>query len=296
MPGRDTVRLSSGTVQSLVLGTAQWGADYGVTNAAGRLTDAELRRLVDRAEALGITSVDTASGYGDAEERIGTFAPAFACQTKIAATGSSPAQIRAELEASLERLGRGQVDACLVHYWATLDDRGRARAVEALHDARADGLVRAVGISAGVSDDLESALEQFSGLDVVQAPVSILDQRLDRSVIIERLREHGVHIQARSIFLQGLALTDRPDLPFSDHPAVRALRESGRDRLDLCLGYVRSRDWIDSVVIAPTTAQELSAIHAAYQSASRDVDWSTFASTDALLLEPWRWPRPESQP
>lgn len=281
-------------MQSLVLGTAQWGADYGVTNAAGRLADADLRRLLDRARALGIGALDTAAGYGDAEERIRQFAPSFACQTKISANGGSPVLVRAELTASLERLGRSSVDACLVHYWAALDERDRASAVEALREARADGLVRAIGISAGTSQDLESAIEQFPGLDVVQAPVSVLDQRLDGSAVVRRLRERGVHIQARSIFLQGLALTDRPDLPFSDHPAIRALRASGRDRLGLCLGYVRSRDWIDSVVIAPTTEHELDAIHQAYEVAATDVDWSAFAASDDLLLEPWRWPPREA--
>ena len=33
-----------GSVATLVLGTAQWGLDYGVTNAQGRVSDEELIR------------------------------------------------------------------------------------------------------------------------------------------------------------------------------------------------------------------------------------------------------------
>ena len=34
-------------MQSVILGTAQWGLDYGVTNAAGRLSDEAVREIAD---------------------------------------------------------------------------------------------------------------------------------------------------------------------------------------------------------------------------------------------------------
>ena len=54
-------------MSQLVLGTAQWGNAYGVTNAVGRLADSELATIVAAAHEAGITQVDTARGYGDAQ-------------------------------------------------------------------------------------------------------------------------------------------------------------------------------------------------------------------------------------
>lgn len=277
-------------MQTLVLGTAQWGSDYGVTNAAGRLSDEVLTQLVSRARELGLTSLDTAAGYGDAEDRIRHVAADFTCQTKLSTTAGTASDVRAELQASLTRLGRTSVDRCLIHYWASMDDDARAITIDGLRSARADGLVDAIGISAGGAGDLVSALRQFPDLDAVQVPVSVLDQRLDGSDVVAQLRRHGVHIQARSIFLQGVALASRADTPFADHPDVLALASAG-DRLRTCLGYVRSRDWIDTVVVAPTTAHELSQIVDAYEAPAEAIDWPALASQDALLLEPWRWPK-----
>ena len=77
-------------MQSIVLGTAQWGSDYGVTNAVGRLSDASLAGLASTALELGIVDLDTAPVYGDAEERISPWARSFSITTKVAASGLTP--------------------------------------------------------------------------------------------------------------------------------------------------------------------------------------------------------------
>ncbi|MEI6913837.1 MAG: putative Ig domain-containing protein, partial [Armatimonadota bacterium] len=45
---------------------AQWGIDYGVTNHVGRLPDSVLLGVIREAIDSGITTLDTAPGYGDA--------------------------------------------------------------------------------------------------------------------------------------------------------------------------------------------------------------------------------------
>ncbi|MFM8894579.1 MAG: aldo/keto reductase, partial [Actinomycetales bacterium] len=76
----------------LVLGTAQWGTGYGITSRVARIDDDELGRIVDVAHRAGITAVDTAPAYGDAEQRLRPYAQQFAITTKVA--GRDPAAIR----------------------------------------------------------------------------------------------------------------------------------------------------------------------------------------------------------
>ena len=85
-------------MQSVILGTAQWGLDYGVTNTAGRLSDEAVREVADSAWALGIRTLDTAPAYGDAEERIPSLGHGFAVQTKVS-IGGGIARIRGVIRA-----------------------------------------------------------------------------------------------------------------------------------------------------------------------------------------------------
>ena len=68
-------------VTALMLGTAQWGHGYGVTNAVGRLDDDAIADIVAVAREWDIDDVDTALGYGDAQARLRPFAREFAVTT-----------------------------------------------------------------------------------------------------------------------------------------------------------------------------------------------------------------------
>ena len=55
----------------LVLGTANFGLNYGVANQSGKLSDVVSSQILQEASRLGIIKIDTAIGYGDAENVIG---------------------------------------------------------------------------------------------------------------------------------------------------------------------------------------------------------------------------------
>jgi aryl-alcohol dehydrogenase-like predicted oxidoreductase len=279
-------------MQTVLLGTAQWGLDYGITNAVGRPDDTALDALVATARELGLGILDTAPAYGDAEERIGRAAPDFAVQTKVSALGSSAAGIVADVRASLARLRRARVRSCLVHDWPSLDDTGRAVAVAGLRACRDEGLAELIGISGYTAEDLVPTGADLGGLDLVQVPVSVLDQRLQDAPEVAAVRDAGLRIQARSVLLQGLALADGSS-GLAAHPAIDLLRagarQRGTTRLALCLSYVRTRPWVDEVVLAATTPAELRATVAALRDPVPVDDWSALGSTDVDLIDPRRW-------
>lgn len=106
--------------------------------------------VVDRA---GINHLDTAASYGDSELRLAPFLAEhrerFFLATK---TGNrSGAAARAELEASLERMGVDHVDLIQLHNLVEPDDWAAAfapdGAVAALATARDEGLARFVGVT-----------------------------------------------------------------------------------------------------------------------------------------------------
>jgi aryl-alcohol dehydrogenase-like predicted oxidoreductase len=278
-------------MQSVMLGTAQWGLDYGTTNASGRLSDDAIVGILAVARDAGVDALDTAPGYGDAETRVGQFGGGCAVQTKVSAAGGDAARIRASVTASLSRLGRDRVASVLVHDWTLLDASTRTAAAGVLGELRSSGVVERVGVSGYSSSDLSSALDAFEVLDIVQVPVSVLDQRLEGSAEVAALRARGGRVQARSVLLQGAAVAPSAHPLFGEHPDVFRLRHSGSP-LALCLGYVASRTWVDEVVLAATSAAELAEVLAAWDSPVSDVVWAELASTDPWLLDPRQWTEP----
>jgi aryl-alcohol dehydrogenase-like predicted oxidoreductase len=279
-------------VISIILGTAQWGLDYGITNEAGRLSDETITSVVDEARRSGIHGLDTAPAYGDAQLRCARWSGEFSIATKV--SGVLGRALIAQLEQSLVDLGLTSVDRCLIHDWPSLDDPGRAVAVDALTDARRQGLVREIGVSVYGHEDLAGDEWLRESLSVVQLPVNVLDQRLDGAEVIAHVRDRGWTVQARSIFLQGLLAGDSGSR-LSQHPDVQGVRRAaerlGTSTLQLAAAYVATRRWVDEIVLGVTSAAEL---RKAVSALTDPVDlesvlWSDLASMDLDLIDPRRW-------
>lgn len=270
-----------------LIGSAQWGMDYGITNLSGRISEAEVVSVLALCADAGIDTIDTSPVYGDAEFRIGALAPAFAVQTKVTIADHSSTEVLAGLRESLVRLRRPTVETVLVHDWPSLGAAGRETAVSALRAAREEGLTLGVGVSAYDEADLITALDAFDRLDVVQMPVSVLDQRLEDSGSVASLHARGGRLQARSVLLQGVLAG--AGAPFESHPDVQRWVASGLG-VGGALTYVRSRPWVEEVVIGVAASSELQALLAARDVDVTNVDWASFASDDPDLIDPRRWP------
>lgn len=128
--------------------------------------------------AGGINHIDTAAGYGDSEERLRPFLAAHRTEVFLATkTGERTGEAaRAELERSLTRMGVDSVDLIQLHNLVEPDEWEVAHApggaLEAMVQARAEGLVRFIGVT-GHGIRIPSmhvrSLEVF-GYDSVLAP------------------------------------------------------------------------------------------------------------------------------
>ena len=286
----------------LSLGTAQWGKRYGITNAKGELSDLDVVDIVQTALDCGIRDADThrttnpRQGYGRAQSRLRPWAGEFAVTTKVFGGAAADLPAGEQLGESLNDLGLEQVHACLVHDWYDLSNAEAKAVANGLRDARHRGLVARIGISAYDSSDLERACEHFGAdLGAVQVPTSVVDQRLVRSGVVDRLRSAGAEIQMRSIFLQGLLLDPTSAAPLAQHPAItgfhRRCTERGVTPLASSLAFIRALEWVDVVVVGVTSAAELAQIAQAWAAPTVAGDWEAYGSDDISLLDPRCWPR-----
>ena len=283
----------------LVLGTAQFGAAYGVTNAIGRLSDDDVTGLLSSAAECGIDTFDTAADYGDSQTRLGALAPAARRYiTKFSLPESGARIDAAELFGrSAETLHVDRLAGVMFHKIADLGDARAAATVEVLREARSNGLVERIGVSIYDSDDLELALSVFADLDLVQLPGNLIDGRLINSAAITDLRASGAEIHVRSALLQGILLAEPVGLPdfFAPlAPVLETLRADaaaqGTTVLGLALRYLRDHRNVDGVVVGATTTSELAAIvdEWALEGAPQP---GLGADLPDELLDPRRWPK-----
>jgi aryl-alcohol dehydrogenase-like predicted oxidoreductase len=280
----------------LVLGTAQLGSGYGITNTAGRIGDDEARRLLAAAVDAGVRTFDTAAAYDDAEERLGRLMRAGAdvgYVTKFALGDETPTTA-ALYGDSLLRLRATELRGVLSHGLEHVPV-SRAREVAAmLSDARDAGVVQAYGVSVYDVAELRRAVELLPGLGIVQIPGSIVDRRLLDDPLVADLRASGVVVHVRSAFLQGLLLTEGNALPprfAALAPVIAALdaaaADRGTSRLAVLLAEVREHPQVDAVVVGATSAEELEAIAAAWTAAAPL--GGTFETLPADIVDPRRW-------
>lgn len=276
----------------LILGTAQLTERYGITaNHGARRSFEEACELLRVARGLGISTLDTAAVYGDAEQVIGGCAPDFAVHTKIA-PGMEP---RASLQSSLGKLQRERVDVLYVHDVAAL--QGGPEFARKLNSVRGDG-ADSIGASIYEPNDLDR-IDPSLEVDVVQVPMNVFDRRFG-SEFVAAQRELGRRVIARSVFLQGLLVTDGSRN--SSSAAVRALSshvedfhqrcyECGLDPLTACLAWVRRQAGVHGVIVGVQSEEELRRLVVAWAAAG-DAETSAFVGLTpppTELIDPRSW-------
>jgi len=293
----------------LGLGTAQFGMPYGISRGgAGAVPPGEVRAVLERAAALGVAVLDTAPAYGASERLLGELAgdlPDLRVVTKtevregVGCADRGAQGVVEGLERSLERLRRPSVYGLLVHRPQDLLGPHGPACHEGLVAARERGLVRRIGVSVQSPEQLAALLGRFP-LDLVQAPLNVLDQRLLREGWPERLRARGIELHVRSPFLQGLLLMDEQELPPALRPLAPALarfrrraRARGRTPLAAALGFALSRPGVDVVLCGVHGVGHLEEIAAAARAAwaGGPTQWcDELAVDDPAWVDPSRWP------
>lgn len=299
--------------QKLALGTAQFGLNYGITNRAGQLSDETVQALLQGCRTLGWSLLDTAGGYGDSERRLGHFlkaGPPHAWQvmTKTPASrkerfdAADLERFRAAWHVSRGLFGPGSLHALLVHHADDLFAPGG----EALHgwlcELRERREVAHIGVSVYDGAQIDALFDRFSGagrpFDIVQLPANIADQRLLAGPLLDRLRDMGVQLHVRSLYLQGLLLAT-PEFVEKKFPGkgrwVRDFRlfceQHGMSPVQGCMSFLKSNPVFDVAVVGVTSMLELGQLGQAYDSAPL-LDWRAWADNDPLWVDPRRWTKP----
>ncbi|RZI98254.1 MAG: bifunctional regulator KidO [Brevundimonas sp.] len=284
---------------SLVLGTVQFGLDYGVSNTGGQVSDAAAHEILELAESAGVVRLDTAAAYGRSETvlaRLLQESSRLRVITKAPRLGpDSTATVIRKARESAALFGPERLDAILLHAAADLAGSEGEALWAALKQLKMEGLVRRIGFSAYADDRPLDLARRFSP-DIVQIAASVFDQRLVADGQIRGIGELGVEVHVRSIFLQGLAFMTPGNLPPGLSAASGLLDRWGQDLeraqttpAQACLDFALGLEGAARIVIGVTSPTELAEILALVSAPSPALDYARFAHDDPGILDPWRW-------
>ena len=282
----------------IVLGTAQFGLDYGITNIKGKVELEEVIAIKDYALKNGITMVDTAKNYGNSERILGNF-QSFEIVTKInlsqiSAGNFKPGILLDNIKTSLSNLGRQSLYALLIHDPVTLLGENKDFFLQELNFVKRTGLVQKYGISVYSPDEVYEITDQI-GIDLVQLPINIFDQRFLNSGCLSYLSQNNIEVHARSLFLQGALLaSNTPNLLLNWDSYFIKLRkrceELGVSLLEYCIDFANSALCEgSSIVIGVTSRRELSDIIGVISRETYKENWEDFACNELRLIDPRKW-------
>lgn len=244
----------------LVLGTVQFGCQYGV-NSTGRPDEQMVMDILRLAEQNGIEVLDTSAAYGNAEEVLGNVIPQTGGSFHIISKyPESSETIGVTLEKTLHTLGVSRIYGYLLHHFSVY--RNNPGIWEEFLCLKEKGKVEKIGFSLYSPAELEILLANDVPFDLVQFPYNVFDRQFDP--YLELLKGRGVEIHVRSTFLQGLFFKDRNGLSEKLKPLGRYLQQlddyaqmSGMSVAEVALNYNLQNPFIDGVLIGVDTTGQL---------------------------------------
>ena len=284
-------------INKLGLGSGQFGLDQPQA-LRGRPRDAEARDILAIAARAGLGVLEIGRHAPAAETILGQVLPRphpFRMTVTTVRPDRGADFAEAEVRAQLRRLGVERVHAILAPSATDLFSPLGPALWDRLKALRDQGLCDKIGVSVYASDDPGALARRFKP-DLVQAPASLLDQRLLIDGTLAELAAAGVEVHLRSIFLNGLLFLPPDRAPHHLKAAAgrisrarRMIAEGRSDPLQAALGFALSRPEASAVLVGIASTAEMSAVVAAAMSPPPDLDWDEMAIDDPVALDPLAW-------
>jgi len=283
----------------LAIGTAQFGAKYGLANCLGKPDFFQVENILQFGKSTNITTLDTAAAYGDSELLLGKIGVKdWQVITKIpplnGALDNPETWVIDQVRASMSRLRIDSLYGVLLHCPQDLLSDISGGYLRALERLKAEGLVSNIGYSIYSPLILEELTKIFWP-DLVQAPFNIFDQRILQSGWLDKLKQSGSKIHVRSVFLQGLLLMPISNYPNYFKPWIPLLirwaeftKSEGLLPIEAALSFVLNEEKIDKAVVGIDSQAQLKQLIDMNKSLAI-VNLSHLACDDVALIEPFRW-------
>ncbi len=252
-------------MSKIILGTVQFGLDYGINNKSGKPDHNEIKSILDYAFDNKINFLDTAEAYGDSHERIGEYHANSNNKFKVITKFSSsrldlPKNISDRINHHLKILNISNLYCYMFHNYDDFKNYFNLFKLELL-ELKRKGIIKKIGVSLHSNHNINDVLENRE-IGLIQLPYNLLDNKSKRENVFLKAKEKGVEIHTRSTFLQGLFFKDLDTIDGKLGVLKKYLLELKRlvnknEINSLALNYVCSNANIDGVLLGVDTVSQL---------------------------------------
>lgn len=260
----------------LGIGTVQFGLDYGISNTKGKVSDHEIKTILEEAKTQGIDTLDTAQNYGESESVLGKHnLSGFKIISKVKGDFS--------VETSLKKLNISRLYGVLLHDEKELNSKNW----DQLQSDKKAGLIQKIGISVYNPKTVLDAIKSYS-IDIIQLPINALDQRF--VPLLSELKKRDIEVHARSVFLQGLLLMDFEKIDPYFNEIMPILKQIPKQKLEFALQFVDRLKEIDKIIVGVTSKEELQKNINALLAPKQNIDYAKYSvyNEDFILPQNWR--------
>lgn len=169
-------------------------------------SDEQNIRVLHKALGLGITTFDTAEGYGKghSEQIVGQALEGrrrdCIISTKVSRAHLHPKDVRNSVEQSLKRLRTDYIDIYYIH-WPSFEVPVKDT-LAVFNELKEEKLIRAIGVSNFSIDQLREAVE-YAQIDVIQPEYSLLHREIEKE-LVPFCQEQSIGIMSYSSIAKGI--------------------------------------------------------------------------------------------
>ncbi len=287
-------------MKNFILGSAQFGMEYGISNLDKKVKPSEIKSILNLAKKNNIYMIDTAISYNKSEQILGEIGVKnFKIISKLPKLPTEISDInlwiKEQAKSSINKLNVKSLYGLLLHHPSDLIGYNGKMLVKALYDLKSSGLVYKIGVSIYDPKELDSIFTSMK-IEIVQAPLNLLDRRIEYSGWLSKLYNKNIEFHARSVFLQGLLLMQRNQIPlkFEKWSSIwdkwrSKIDQSGFNAIELCLNYPLSLKEVNSIIIGVNNTKQLNEIILASKKKTKKQDLSFMISDNQMLINPSKW-------
>ncbi len=252
-------------MSKFILGTVQFGLDYGVNNKKGKLSEESAFEILATAKEMGVSILDTAEVYGSSHNVIGKFHKRFP-KFKFSISTKLPKDLdNMDVSNIIDKycieLDVDHIDYILFHSFESYFKNKKI--TSELEGLKKQNIIRKIGVSVYTNEEALICIDD-EFVDIIQIPFNLLDNAFLRGPILTKAKEKNKIIHTRSAFLQGLFFVSKD----STHPAFMKLKpyvtklENICQNMeismhDLALAYCFSNPQIDNILIGVDSVEQL---------------------------------------
>ena len=208
----------------LIIGTAQFGMNYGIANLSGQPSEKTIREIIEYATANEILYYDTAISYGSSEEVLGKIFGELGIHQQVKVFTKIPKRTKTDSQASINDSVKKSINRLKIDqlFGLLLHSESDYLYLEELRKIKEAGLCKHIGLSTGHDPSFNSEILKNQNLELLQIPANLLDRRNLVPNILDNTAEKQIIV--RSIYLQGL-FSIMPQALSVFHRPLRSLLE-----------------------------------------------------------------------